>query len=66
MAIKKIYKNGTLELELHTSEKGIHLNISHEVSEEIPPIEFIIESEDVNEFLFDIEKLSELLENGNE
>ena len=66
MAIKKIYKNGTLELELHTSENGIHLTISHEVIGELPSTEFIIESEDVNEFLFDIEKLSELLENENE
>ena len=65
MAIRKIYTNGELELEVLWSKEGIHLEISHCIPSEIPPIEFIIDKADVNEFFEDIEcfSLSVITEN---
>ena len=67
MAIRKIYTNGELVLEVKWSKDGIHLFINHYIPDELPPTEFIIEAADVNEFINDIECYSiEVIRENNE
>ena len=66
MAIRKIYTNGELELEVLWSKKGIHLQISHCRQGELPPTEFIIEKNDLFEFSNDIETYTEAINDSEE
>lgn len=61
MAVRKVYTNGELELEIKWSDEGIHLFISHQ-THELPPFEFTIETSDVNEFLEDIDIFTTAIE----
>jgi len=60
MAIRKIYTNNGLQLEVQWSPEGIHLSISeNDIS---TPLEFIIEPRDLDDFLEDIEIYSSAVE----
>ena len=59
MAVRKVYTNKDLELEVTWSEEGIHLNINHIIPNELPGIEYILEPSDLPDFLEDIDIFTE-------
>lgn len=61
MAIRKIYTNEGLQLEIQWSEKGIHLSISHD--DKSTPLEFVLEQSDLTDFFEDIEFYIDAIEN---
>jgi len=55
MAVRKIYTNEDLELEIKWSSEGIHLYITHQIPTELPPVEFTIDKNDLYDLEEDLE-----------
>jgi hypothetical protein len=63
MAIRKIYTNQGLQLEVQWSSEGIHLSISED--DKSTPLEFILEPSDLYDFAEDIEIYTTAIEESN-